>query len=108
METLTDWANALKSGDPNNVTDLYGEDALLLATLEAKPLEGPEQIFPYFVNLAKKDGLHVLWVDEPQEVADGVFAGLYNFVWNGGSVEARYTFVVEDGEIIHHHSSEMP
>jgi hypothetical protein len=72
-----EWADALKSGDPNEVTDLYGEDAVLLATLEAKPLEGPEQIFPYFVNLSKKDGLHVRWLGAPEEVAEGTFVGLY-------------------------------
>lgn len=108
METLLYWADALQSRDPHDITDMYGEDAVLLATLEGQPLEGPQQIFPYFANLVKKDGLRVRWIGGPEEVAEGTFVGLYRFEWNGGAVEARYTFVVDNGEIVHHHSSEMP
>lgn len=36
---------------------------------------------------------------------EGVHVGLYRF---GPSVVARFTFVVRDGRIVHHHSSKLP
>jgi hypothetical protein len=38
----------------------------------------------------------------------GVLAGIYEFRWPGGSLPARFTFVVGPQGILHHHSSAMP
>jgi len=107
MRPLQPWADAIEARDPHLITSLYTADALLLATLEAQPLVGRQAIYPYFVNLARKGGLHVIW--EAGWVVNKVtYAGLYTFKWDGGSVAARYTFVLSGDEIVHHHSSQMP
>jgi hypothetical protein len=108
VKVLRQWQHALRSGNPKAVTSIYAPNALLLPTLDARVLKGRRAILPYFVKLSKKPGLHVQWHGKPTRVGPNAVAGLYRFVWDDGSLNARYTFIVKDGKIIHHHSSAMP
>ena len=122
---LQEWVNAIKSGDPKKVTDLYAKDAILLGTFSNKERIGHTLILEYFENLLKspvevqivsshhvqqqsirigKDGTEYLY-----DVARNT--GLYNFVTGGKTINARFTFVYdwENGfKIVSHHSSVMP
>ena len=104
---LSRWATALQTRDPDLMTGLYAPNAVLLATLEARPLVGQQAIFPYFAKLMETDGLAVRY-DDVFPVTPGIVAGLYTFMLPDPT-PARFTFVYrEDGSILHHHSSASP
>ena len=113
-ELLQKWVNAIKSGDPKQVTDLYHPDnGILLGTFSNKERVGHELILEYFENLLKSP-VEVEIVSEHFSTSMGVSvnSGLYNFVTGGKTINARFSFVYQsyNGEwkIISHHSSVMP
>lgn len=101
------WAEAIDARDARAITELYAPNANLLATLDDTPLHGLDDIKPYFINLVKKPGLHVTF-QELHKIRPDIWSGLYTFKWNGGSLPARFTFVLGKNGIQHHHSSAMP
>jgi len=113
-ELLQKWVNAIKSGDPKQVTDLYHPDnGILLGTFSNKERIGHELILEYFENLLKQP-VEVQIISENSHVfaSDAVNSGHYNFVVSGKTINARFSFVYhkDNGEwkIISHHSSVMP
>ena len=110
-ELVQKWVNAIKGGDPKQVTELYHDDAILLGTFSNKERVGHELIFEYFENLLKSP-VEVHIVSENPHVfgSAAVNSGLYNFVREGKTINARFSFVYQNhnGEIISHHSSVMP
>ena len=113
-EPLQKWVNAIKSGDPKQVTDLYHENAILLGTFSNKERIGHTLILEYFENLLKSP-VEVEIVSEhfSKEMGFSVNSGLYNFVTGGKTINARFSFVYQNPgngvwKIISHHSSVMP
>ena len=114
-ELLQKWVAAIKSGDPKRVTELYHRDAILLGTFSNKERVGHELILEYFENLLKSP-VEVQIVSEHPFVESpdcAINSGHYNFVTNGKTINARFSFVyifVNSGEhkILSHHSSVMP
>ena len=114
-ELLQKWVAVIKSGDPKRVTELYHRDAILLGTFSNKERVGHELILEYFENLLKSP-VEVQIVSEHPFVASPDYAinsGHYNFVTNGKTINARFSFVyifVDSGvhKILSHHSSVMP
>lgn len=109
------WNQALASGDPNQVVQLYAEHALLLPTLSAELRETPEGIRDYFTAfLARHPSGEVTHRLIRLGCNEAVDAGTYRFALHDpeASVEARYTFVYEpeggSWRIVHHHSSLQP
>ena len=112
-ELLQKWVATIKSGDPKQVTSLYHGDGILLGTFSNKERVGHELILEYFENLLKSP-VDVEIVSEHPHVLESaaVNSGLYNFVTNGKTINARFSFVYQkdnDGwKIVSHHSSVMP
>ena len=112
-ELLQKWVGAIKSGDPKRVTELYHSDAILLGTFSNKERVGHELILEYFENLLKSP-VEVEIVSEHPNVSKSVVvnSGLYNFVTNGKTINARFSFVYnkdnDEWKIVSHHSSIMP
>ena len=112
-ELLQKWVNAIKNGDPKQVTDLYHVDAILLGTFSNKERIGYKLILEYFENLLKSP-VEVEIVSEHQATSEtySLNSGLYNFVTEGKTINARFSFVYQKGndgwKIVSHHSSVMP
>ena len=112
---LDRWATALRNRNPGMITGMYASNAVLLPTLDARPLVGHKAIYTYFDQLMQTDGLgveynRVLPVCGPPlvEGAVGIIAGLYTFRLPEPT-PARFTFVYRrGGSILHHHSSAAP
>ena len=109
------WNQALATGDPVQVAQLYGDHALLLPTLSSELRETPEAITDYFNSfLARHPSGSVTHRQIRLGCNGAVDAGTYRFTLHDpeATVEARYTFVygLEDGQwrILHHHSSLQP
>ena len=112
-ELLQKWVTAIKSGDPKQVTNLYHGDGILLGTFSNKKRVGHELILEYFENLLKSP-VDVDIVSEHPHVLElaAVNSGLYNFITNGKTINARFSFVYHkdnaEWKIVSHHSSVMP
>ena len=112
-ELLQKWVAAIKSGDPKQVTSLYHGDGILLGTFSNKERVGHELILEYFENLLKSP-VDVEIISEHPHVLElaVVNSGLYNFVTNGKTINARFSFVYHkdstEWKIVSHHSSVMP
>ena len=110
---LQKWVAAIKSGDPKQVTSLYHSDGILLGTFSNKERVGHEVILEYFENLLKSP-VDVEIVSEHPHVLElaAVNSGLYNFITNGKTINARFSFVYHkdnaEWKIVSHHSSVMP
>ncbi|MEJ2851908.1 MULTISPECIES: SgcJ/EcaC family oxidoreductase [unclassified Saccharothrix] len=110
------WNQALATGDPGKVADLYAPDGVLLPTLSNNVRSDRAEIVDYFEHfLANKPSGRILErhvkVLGPNAAID---AGIYRFTLgkDGSTVDARYTYAYErvDGKwlIVNHHSSAMP
>lgn len=108
------WNDALQTGQPPQVAQLYATDAILLPTLSNKVRHTHAEIEDYFVHfMAKKP---VGTIDEANiRIFDSlaINSGRYSFAYaDGTSTQARFTFVYRwDGQrwlIVEHHSSQMP
>jgi uncharacterized protein (TIGR02246 family) len=112
-ELLQKWINAIKTGDPKEVTNLYYDDGILLGTFSNKERIGHELILEYFENLLKSP-VEVEIVSEHTSVSESVAvnSGLYNFVTDGKTINARFSFVYQknndEWKITSHHSSVIP
>ena len=113
FELLQKWVAAIKSGDPKRVTELYHRDAILLGTFSNKERVGHELILEYFENLLKSPVDVEIVSEHPYDTGISVGnSGHYNFVTNGKTINARFSFVYQKGndgwKIVSHHSSVMP
>ena len=112
-ELLQIWVNAIKNGDPKQVTSLYHQDGILLGTFSAAERVGHELILDYFENLLKNPvEVNVISEHSHDFESSAVNSGLYNFVTEGKTINARFSFVYQKGndgwKIVSHHSSVMP
>jgi len=114
IQTLYKWKENFDSKNLENIVNIYSSNAILVSTF-GDILQGREAIKKYFVGLFKKDNLSVTYLDTPIETQiDGstMFTGIYNFSYieNGKkeNVQARYSIIVKDGQIIKQHSSQVP
>ena len=112
-ELLQKWINAIKTGDPKEVTNLYHDDGILLGTFSNKERIGHGLILEYFENLLKSP-VEVEIVSEHASISESVAvnSGLYNFVTDGKTINARFSFVYhknnDEWKITSHHSSVIP
>ena len=109
------WNQALRSGDPEKVADLYAERSILLPTLSNTPrLTRAEKVdyFRHFLEHRPSGEIVMRQISIGADIA--VDTGLYtcHYATTGESVRARYSFTYGwDGDgwrIVSHHSSVMP
>ena len=109
------WVDNIKKTDPASQTKFYSKTAILLATFETM-LIGKEQILGYMVSFLDKENLkcrileNYTKIDEDRDTK--IANGLYEFAYTENGVAqkviARYTYVINKGRIITHHSSVNP
>ncbi|AXM95407.1 SgcJ/EcaC family oxidoreductase [Pseudomonas plecoglossicida] len=109
------WNDSLKSGDPQQVAQLYQHDALLLPTVSMQPRLTQQERIDYFTHFLAEKPSGKLDSHHFQAACDtAILAGLYTFdlAASGKQVAARYSFIYRwNGQqwlISHHHSSLLP
>lgn len=110
------WMDALCEGDVAKLLAMYDVNAVLIPTFSNEPIQGHEALEQYFNEFAgsRPNLCGEVHEEIDQNLHDGhrSISGHYTFTWDGGSAEARYTFVIQEGGdewVIHtHHSSEFP
>ena len=111
---FTRWNNAVQTGNPKTVTELYEKDAILLPTISNKVRHNHKEIKDYFILFQENDPSGKIDESNVRNIGNiTIHSGLYTFTFKDHSkVQARYTFVYkwngQDWKIIEHHSSRMP
>jgi len=108
------WNSALQTGDPEQVANLYADNAILLPTMSHRVCHSHEEIKNYFTHFLEKDPVGAINESNIRFYGQlAINSGIYTFTFkDGSSVRARFTFVyykqVGRWRIIEHHSSKMP
>ena len=109
------WNAALATLDPDTVTAMYAEDAVLLPTVSNQVRHNHAEIRDYFVNFLQKSPQGVINESNVSVLSDShaTNSGVYTFTFGDGStVTARFSYlygVTDSGwKILQHHSSAMP
>ena len=110
---LKTWVEKIRTNDPKQVVSLYHDDGLLLGTFSDIERKGHNLILEYFENLLKSKVDVVIVTEHKHETESLVTnSGLYNFIVDGKTVNARFSFVfikIDDNwKILSHHSSVLP
>ena len=109
------WNTALSTLNPDTVTALYADNAVLLPTVSNKVRHNHEEIRDYFVGFLQKSPQGVVDEFNVNILSDthATNSGVYTFTFGDGSkVSARFSYLYvasNDGwKILQHHSSAMP
>ena len=110
---LETWAEKIRTNDPKQVASLYHDDGLLLGTFSDIERKGHDLILAYFENLLKSQvDVEIITQHKHETDSITVNSGLYNFIVDGKTVKARFSFVFkktgDDWKILSHHSSVLP
>ena len=106
--SLQKWIDSISLRNPKNTASLYSYNAVLLGTFAEEINIGRDKIEKYFVELFQKEGLHAKLMFVYAQPNSNMVSGTYRFIYNEGSVDARFTFVYHKGKIVNHHSSIQP
>ena len=109
------WNTALSTLNPDTVTALYADNAVLLPTVSNQVRHNHEDIRDYFVGFLQKSPQGVVDEFNVNILSDthATNSGVYTFTFGDGSkVSARFSYLYvasNDGwKILQHHSSAMP
>ena len=112
-DLLENWVDKIRTNDPTQVVHLYHDDGLLLGTFSDKERIGRNMILEYFENLLKsKVDVEIITQNKHESQSMVINSGFYNFIVDGKTINARFSFVFvkteSDLKIISHHSSVLP
>ena len=109
------WNTALSTLNPDTVTALYADNAVLLPTVSNQVRHNHDEIRDYFVGFLQKSPQGVVDEFNVNILSDthATNSGVYTFTFGDGSkVSARFSYLYvasNDGwKILQHHSSAMP
>ena len=113
---IQQWADSIALRSPKKMISMYSDKAILLATFEPL-IVGKKDILKYFNMFLEKEGIQCkitsnftqIDKDRDTRIASGLYT--FSYIKNGirkKIVKARYTFVINEGKIINHHSSLVP
>ncbi|MET9501640.1 SgcJ/EcaC family oxidoreductase [Streptomyces sp. NPDC006622] len=114
------WNAALRTGDPDQVADLYAKDAILLPTVSNEVRTDRAGIVDYFEHFLpnKPVGKKIRTIVNVLDDNSAIDTGVYEFTLTDQDtgekrvVQARYTYEYEKRggtwKIVNHHSSVMP
>jgi len=111
--SLENWVSKIRTNDSKQVASLYHNDGLLLGTFSDIERKGHDLIFEYFENLLKSE-VNVEIITQHKHETESLVtnSGFYNFIVEGKTVNARFSFVLiktnDDWKILSHHSSVLP
>ena len=115
VQLFSNWNDAIQTGDPDKVTAMYAEDAVLLPTVSNQVRHNHSEIRDYFVSFLAKSPSGEINESNPRQLTDDLVSntGVYTFTFgDGAQVMARYSYLYKciGGElkILEHHSSMMP
>lgn len=115
IQLFSNWNDAIQTGDPDKVTAMYAEDAVLLPTVSNQVRHNHAEIKDYFVSFLAKSPSGEINEANPRQLTDDLVSntGVYTFTFgDGAQVMARYSYLYKciggEWKILEHHSSMMP
>jgi len=115
VQLFSNWNDAIQTGDPDKVTAMYAEDAVLLPTVSNQVRHNHAEIRDYFVSFLAKSPSGEINESNPRQLTNDLVSntGVYTFTFgDGAQVMARYSYLYKciggEWKILEHHSSMMP
>jgi uncharacterized protein (TIGR02246 family) len=115
IQLFSNWNDAIQTGDPDKVTAMYAEDAVLLPTVSNQVRHNHAEIKDYFVSFLAKSPSGEINEANPRQLTGDLVSntGVYTFTFgDGAQVMARYSYLYKciggEWKILEHHSSMMP
>ena len=115
IQLFSNWNDAIQTGDPDKVTAMYAEDAVLLPTVSNQVRHNHAEIRDYFVSFLAKSPSGEINESNPRQLTDDLVSntGVYTLTFgDGAQVMARYSYLYKciggEWKILEHHSSMMP
>ena len=115
VQLFSNWNDAIQTGDPDKVTAMYAEDAVLLPTVSNQVRHNHSEIRDYFVSFLAKSPSGEINESNPRQLTNDLVSntGVYTFTFgDGAQVMARYSYLYKciggEWKILEHHSSMMP
>ncbi|MEO9802447.1 MAG: SulP family inorganic anion transporter [Reichenbachiella sp.] len=114
VPVLDKWVAAVNAHDPNGLARLYADEAIMIPAFSTRVRRSKDQIKDLYRDLFEKDGLEVVPYQVSTQKINGlkVDSGQYKMKWNAQGFEEgknlRFSFVIQDGKVISHHSSMEP
>lgn len=115
IQLFSNWNDAIQTGDPDKVTAMYAEDAVLLPTVSNQVRHNHAEIRDYFVSFLAKSPSGEINEANARQLTDDLVSntGVYTFTFgDGAQVMARYSYLYKciggEWKILEHHSSMMP
>ena len=115
---LTEWVEAIETGDVEKVVSLYDRDSTMLSAFAIDPITTHEGLRQYYKKVVNEPDISIDVTAQDVRIFDNVAVntGLYTFHWvqDGETMDvpARFSFVyvLKNGKwsIISHHSSRVP
>lgn len=111
---LNKWANAVNGHDLNALMSLYHGDSIMIPAFSTRVRKNKFEIKDLFRDLFEKDDLKVFLDKVSTQRINGfkVDSGQYKMNWKSQGFEEknilRFSFVIQDGLIMTHHSSIFP
>lgn len=118
-ENFSKWNELIKTGDPQQVANLYTEDSIFLPTISGDFKKGQDGAKEYFIHFLEKrpEGKIIESVAQIIDEQNYLHLGRYDFEVgpqdNRTTLHARFTFFWRrdkegNWKIAHHHSSLNP
>ncbi len=111
---LDKWATAINNHDINALMKIYSDEAIMIPAFSTRIRKNKDQIKDLYRDLFEKNDLKVVPYQVSTQRINGlkVDSGQYKLKWKSGAFEEnndlRFSFVIQDGKIVSHHSSIEP
>lgn len=114
VPVLDKWVSMVNAHDINGLMQVYDEKAVLIPAFSTRIRRNKDQIKDLFRDLFEKDDLQVLLIQVNTQNLGmlKIDSGEYRIKWKSQGFEKvndlRYSFVIQNGKILTHHSSLEP
>lgn len=117
-QNFAKWNDALLTGIPSHVADLYAENMTLLPTMAQEIITDRKGVEAYFVFFLQLKPIAAIVEEHTVTITDTSYlhCGMYRFTLTSEGktqdVDARFSMLWQkhgdEWQIVHHHSSRLP
>lgn len=114
VPVLDKWVRAINAHDINGLMNVYSDGAIMIPAFSTRIRQNKHEIKSLYKDLFEMNNLKVTPYQVNSQKIKGlkVDSGQYKISWNSGGFDEennlRFSFVIQDGKIISHHSSIEP
>lgn len=114
VPVLDKWVKAINAHDINGLMNVYSDGAVMIPAFSTRIRTNKKEIKELYKDLFEKNNLKVIPYQVNSQKINGlkVDSGQYKISWNSSGFDEennlRFSFVIQNGKIVSHHSSIEP